>query len=91
MKALEILKVGIKLMNEELERNPATKDYIDNEIKVYQESIKELEDLQNRSCESCSTDYIKCKIFIAYWKKTESSCIADSKCFYCNRYKAKGE
>lgn len=53
MKALEILKVGIKLMNEELERNPATKDYIDNEIKVYQESIKELEDLQNRSCDNC--------------------------------------
>lgn len=64
-------------------------DSYSKDIEECDEAIAELEALENRSCEGCSADYIKCKIFIAYWKKTESSCIDDSKCFYCNKWESK--
>lgn len=54
-------------------------------------AIEELEEINNRSCIKCNTYYLKCKIFNAYWKKSESSLIIDASSFFCNRYEAKGE
>ena len=50
---------------------------------------KYIEALENRSCESCNTYYMKCNIFNAYWKKSETSLIIDSSSFYCTKYEPK--
>ena len=71
LKALEILKFGVKLMSEELERNPATIEYIDNEINIYNEAITELEALQNRSCESCKYSEFDA-VFQVFYSSNES-------------------
>ena len=81
LKALEILKFGVKLMSEELERNPATIEYIDNEINIYNEAITELEALQNRSCESCKKqETFMCPV-VSFDKNVEDFC--------CNRWTSK--
>lgn len=55
MKALEILKVGVGLMNKAIESNPMSKNELLSEIKIYNEAIKELEALieKDKSCNGC--------------------------------------
>ncbi len=90
MKALEILKkIYANNPDTRFQRNNIDINFTIHDFSNVNEAIKELEALEKRSCEGCSADYIKCKIFIAYWKKTESSCIDDSKCFYCNKWEPK--
>lgn len=61
------------------------------EQEIIKEAIKELEELNNRSCIKCNTYYMKCKTFNTYWKKSESSLIIDASTFYCSEFEAKGE
>lgn len=54
------------------------------------EDIEEaLDELNNRCCNNCSTNYQRCRIFISYWKSTETNTVEDSKCFYCMKHKFK--
>ena len=43
----------------------------------------------NKCCNTCSTNYQRCRIFIAYWKSTTTNTVEASKCFYCMKYKFK--
>lgn len=80
LKAIEILKQII---------SDYQTSYILNRKKQIKEAIAELESLEIRKCENCSKDYIKCRIFVAYWNKTKTSCIFDSKTFYCSLHSRK--
>lgn len=77
MKAIKILELT-KQLNDDV-------DFIE----TIDEAIKELEELNNRSCIKCNTYYMKCKIFNIYWKKSESSLIIDANNFCCNKYELK--
>ena len=46
MKALEILKNGIELMEKAKETNPESLIHLEKEIKIYNEAVEELEDMQ---------------------------------------------
>ena len=46
MKALEILKNGIELMEKAKETNPESLIHLEKEIKTYNEAVAELEDMQ---------------------------------------------
>ena len=47
MKALEILLNGIALMEEHIKSNPMSEKEIRNEIEIYKEAVKEIEELQS--------------------------------------------
>ena len=54
MKALEILKNGVKFMEDAIEKNLASVMNINEEIKQYEEAIAELEEMLNpKTCEGC--------------------------------------
>lgn len=97
LKALEILKYNkntmIKFINSFDDDCKEDDEYISGNkyIEELDLAINELEELNNRSCIKCNTYYMKCKIFNAYWKKSETSLIVDANSFCCNRYEAKGE
>lgn len=57
------------------------------------ELIDDLRDeiINNKSkcCNTCTTNYQRCKIFMSYWKSTTTNSVEDSKCFYCMKHKFK--
>lgn len=77
LKAIGILKEQLELLKNDI-------DGVWIDPKRLDEAIAELESLEIRKCENCSKDYVKCRIFVAYWNKTKTSCIFDSQTFYCS-------
>ena len=47
-------------------------------------------DNKSKCCDNCFINYQRCKIFMTYWKGTETNTVEDSKCFYCMKHKFKG-
>ena len=67
MKALEILQEGLEFMIKAIKVNPNSVKELQSEIDIYNEAIKELEELKNRGCIGCinltrsnSQDCISC-------------------------------
>lgn len=80
MKALEILQEGLEFMIKAIEVNPNSVKELQSEIDIYNEAIKELEELENRSCGNC-------KHWIGLYCRTYN--INSDFNFYCNKWENK--
>lgn len=85
MKALVILKNGIKLMEEAIEKNPLCTMELTSEIMIYEEAIAELETHDN--CGSCKWYLDKrCKNPFGIAFNGDNAVYKDD---YCSDYEAK--
>ena len=76
------------LILDKLNKAEHWEDYYPSKV-ACNSAIQELKELEDKSCNNCSINYQRCKIFISYWKSTETNTVEDSKCFYCMKHKFK--
>lgn len=87
LKAIEILRNGVELMVKAIESNPPLITHFENEIREYDLAINELEELENRSCESCNKYKHSLWDDFSYYCEDSVECTSNVRSlFCCNRY-----